>query len=69
VNAYQPLQRRHELCLADVDALDDAAVEHRGRHTRATALALGLGEHVQDDALEARQAIADVGQAIVVMHG
>src|SRR6266545_2787128 len=42
-----------ELAGADVDPLDDPAVEHRGRDRGAAALGLEAGELDEDHALEA----------------
>jgi hypothetical protein len=61
--------------------LDDATVEHRGgdvsaasavvRHAIGVALgplALALGEAMKDDALGAREAVADIGDEIRRPH-
>jgi hypothetical protein len=61
------LNRRLELLHRHRDVLDDATVEHRGRHPGIAALALGLPELPQDDALEAGEPIARVGSRAVVV--
>src|SRR6185295_11863919 len=49
----------------DVEVFADAAPQHRRRHVVVAAFFLQLTEHVEHDALLARQAIADVGYSVV----
>src|SRR5690606_36612006 len=60
----EPCEHLGQLVRADVEVLADAAPKHRGRNGMVAPLLLRLVQHVEDDALLARQPVASVGQCV-----
>ena len=61
----EPSEHGGQILRADIEVLADAAPEHRRGHVAAAALFLRFLQDVEDDALLASEAIADVGQHVV----
>lgn len=60
----EPRKHGGQIFRADIEMLADTPPEHRGGHVAAAALFLRFVQHVEDDALLAREAITDVGQHV-----